>query len=1163
MAAPVITHNSPTAGSIAWTATNIQYAGESYVIPAGNTSKRFVWWKYNAGAPTITMGDTLPDGASTFTDDFAVSPFTSGAMAAVTGWSWTNTALQGSTAVATGSLFAPYTRSSRVTQLAVQSDITIVSDVGGNRRHVGYFFQTVDGTAQTGIRIATLDNTWVVSKYVNGAESGRITSAVSSKPFTTGTKRSVLVVHNFVTGVGYVQVDGETVFDYTLTGTGLAGRPGFFTYGNTAQFDNVKGIPTADALTIDDTLLFGNKAGTGFDATRTEIVDGSLIVGNSILADAIAANQITSFHILAGSIDATDIRAGSITSNQIKAGSILTADLAVADTYNYIANPFFNHEVALENWGFTGTGWVETTSNDSRIQRFVQKTNGAAGNLVNDSIIECRSGETLEVSALTFHISGAAVQIGVFWLNAALTAVMSEEVASDPVTAAWSEFRKTFVAPANCGGAVFAVKHTNTTGTVRVANPRFVRRFAGRLIVDGSIEADQLAANSVTSVKILAGSVDATKIAANTITADQIAANAIAADELAANSVYAAAIQTDAITARVIKAQEINAEHIQLRSITASRLALLGNNLLDNPTAVRYDKAGGTGTDLPPGWKLTSGALDWMYGNGISFRANANAVATNEAPLMPDISTVLGTEPIRYRAQAYLSRSSAAGTSAVIELGTDQFGTFTPFYSQTINDANPDVPLNIVGIDVPPGQSFAIRKVSGNASVMALYLNIMQMNTASMMVDGSITAGALSADAIDGKTITGATVRTSASQPASVKMSGTGGLETWKPDNSRGIQSPVTGEYAGALVVHGGGMHINGGANFINENGQLIALEKASNLTGMYTSLAGGSLTVGTWDGTQTFPSNPTFPEIKTTPRSILFRKAAGQQAEVSFNETNNTLTMQSLGGTIVKAANGNAQMIAQGLFAQASVQGDTGGAEIIAPGGTTLVRNQTGEVKIEAGSTSASNVNIFNQGSGNVRLTTNQGAIELVTANAGQVQIWPNGHLYLQSTSGNVYLGNAGSGAVASNRINALSGTGTSVVITSSGVLQKQSSSERYKRDIRSWDGDPYKVLNLEIKRFRYKDEVERWEARDPDDPDELATRPRTQYGAIAEEVHAAGVTEAVLYDQMNQPDGVDKGTVALMLVPIVRDLVATVKSQGEQIESLINRVAELTAGE
>lgn len=66
MAIPTISNNVPSAGHISWGAFNIQLNGVTYSVGAGSTDQRWVWWKYNAGAPTITAG---PDVPTTLVDD--------------------------------------------------------------------------------------------------------------------------------------------------------------------------------------------------------------------------------------------------------------------------------------------------------------------------------------------------------------------------------------------------------------------------------------------------------------------------------------------------------------------------------------------------------------------------------------------------------------------------------------------------------------------------------------------------------------------------------------------------------------------------------------------------------------------------------------------------------------------------------------------------------------------------------------------------------------------------------------------------------------------------------------------------------------------------------------------------------------------------------------
>jgi hypothetical protein len=92
-------------------------------------------------------------------------------------------------------------------------------------------------------------------------------------------------------------------------------------------------------------------------------------------------------------------------------------------------------------------------------------------------------------------------------------------------------------------------------------------------IAVGAVGADKIAANAIISEKIAAGAVDASKIAANTITANQIAANAITSSELASNSVTAIKILAGVIDATHIKASAIGAGQIAAGAIIADKIA--------------------------------------------------------------------------------------------------------------------------------------------------------------------------------------------------------------------------------------------------------------------------------------------------------------------------------------------------------------------------------------------------------------------------------------------------------------------------------------------------------------------------------------------------------------------------------------------------------------
>jgi len=99
------------------------------------------------------------------------------------------------------------------------------------------------------------------------------------------------------------------------------------------------GAPILDAsdtlpdLGADDLLLFLNKNGTPVNAQAASILDGSLIVPESILTDALSANSVTGEKILAGEINATHIQGNSITANEIASNAITANELAANAVY--------------------------------------------------------------------------------------------------------------------------------------------------------------------------------------------------------------------------------------------------------------------------------------------------------------------------------------------------------------------------------------------------------------------------------------------------------------------------------------------------------------------------------------------------------------------------------------------------------------------------------------------------------------------------------------------------------------------------------------------------------------------------------------------------------------------------------------------------------------
>lgn len=57
----VVTNNSPTAGSVAWTDLNIVYKGTTYTITNGNSALKYIWWQFAATDKTkLQFSNTKP-----------------------------------------------------------------------------------------------------------------------------------------------------------------------------------------------------------------------------------------------------------------------------------------------------------------------------------------------------------------------------------------------------------------------------------------------------------------------------------------------------------------------------------------------------------------------------------------------------------------------------------------------------------------------------------------------------------------------------------------------------------------------------------------------------------------------------------------------------------------------------------------------------------------------------------------------------------------------------------------------------------------------------------------------------------------------------------------------------------------------------------------------
>lgn len=114
---------------------------------------------------------------------------------------------------------------------------------------------------------------------------------------------------------------------------------------------------------------------------------------------------------------------------------------------------------------------------------------------------------------------------------------------------------------------------------------------------------------------------------------------------------------------------------------------------------------------------------------------------------------------------------------------------------------------------------------------------------------------------------------------------------------------------------------------------------------------------------------------------------------------------------------------------------------------------------------------------------------------------------------------------------------------------LGKNTSSMRYKQNIRPYAVDPAKVLQLEPKIFDRKP-VRIPAPQGQEGPDQMVTGATNEYGLIAEEVHAL-VPEIVVWYE-NEIDGIRYDLLALALLDVAKDQDRQLKEQAARLAAL-----------
>lgn len=293
-------------------------------------------------------------------------------------------------------------------------------------------------------------------------------------------------VHISYLGSTYTIADGNTNCLYV-----------YWLYASPTTFQVSNTFPS---LGSNDILVFLNKNGIHATVPNTTVIDGSMIVPESILTNALSANCVTATQLAAGSVTANAIAANSIGANAIAANAITANKLAIGDFSNLADMDEVNGTTVNTQWGYSttpGDGW----------NHFISPSNWPGMMMSNQkNPLPFEPGDQIYFTFDAIANTATTVHVAV-WVFTTTTSGDGDSGNACTFTVQTS---------ASTYSGVISVPNNYTRGSMqsytvglwtdndvltesvglKVKNIRFNRMYSGSLIVDGAIDGQTI--NGVT-----------------------------------------------------------------------------------------------------------------------------------------------------------------------------------------------------------------------------------------------------------------------------------------------------------------------------------------------------------------------------------------------------------------------------------------------------------------------------------------------------------------------------------------------------------------------------------------------------------------------------------------------------------------------------------------
>lgn len=334
MALPVVTANSPSAGYIAWTAFGMEFNGVGFPVAAGNTNKKFTWWQYNAGVPTIVSNDVLPTLA---TEDMLLFLNKSGIGLFVPYTDVTDGSL-----IVTGSILAAAIGANQINASHIVADTITATQIAADAITASEL--AAGAVTASSLTIgAVSDNMVVNGSFEDTQEAWATVAGDGVTDVVTGVATSGINCLRMVRGTVNTTVTQAPAFYIPVSGFNAAAKwyvscaagssatiaTGFYFRVFWFQADKVTAATTAYidvAANVGLTTtfaLFEAQVVPPANARYMALAVYNVLAGSTIYVDELTAYEtIVSAQIRDGAIVASKISAGAIDASKISAGAL-------------------------------------------------------------------------------------------------------------------------------------------------------------------------------------------------------------------------------------------------------------------------------------------------------------------------------------------------------------------------------------------------------------------------------------------------------------------------------------------------------------------------------------------------------------------------------------------------------------------------------------------------------------------------------------------------------------------------------------------------------------------------------------------------------------------------------------------------------------------------